>query len=187
MNTNSGDYNSGDFNAGDYNVGNFNTGDYNSGNRNTGIYNAGNYNSGDCNSGSCNTGDYNSGDYNVGDWNSGNYSNGCFNTENSKIYMFNKPSSWTYDDWLNSRARYILTKCPSNVLTWISENNMTANEKEQHPEYSTTGRFWREIEKESKRQERWNNLSDEDKDAVMSLPNFDKEIFKEITGIDVEG
>ena len=101
--------------------------------------------------------------------------------------MFNKPSSWTYDDWLNSRARDILTKCPSNVLTWISENNMTANEKEQHPEYSTTGGFWREIEKESKRQEWWNNLPDEDKDTVMSLPNFDKEIFKKITGIDVEG
>lgn len=173
-------------NTGDYNTGHRNTGDCNSGNRNTGDCNSGDYNVGNWNSGSCNTGDYNSGAYNVGDWNSGDYSNGCFNTENSKIYMFNKPSNLTYDDWLNSRARYILTKCPSNVITWINEDDMTDEEKKQHPEYSTTGWFWREIEKEPKRQEWWNNLSDEDKDAVMSLPNFDKEIFKKITGIDVE-
>lgn len=124
--------------------------------------------------------------YNNGGWNSGNYSNGCFNTEDSKIYMFNKPSDWTYEDWLNSNARHILIKCPSNIFTWISENNMTDEEKIQYPEYSISGGFLKEVEKESKRQEWWNNLSDEDKDAVMSLPNFDKEIFRKITGIDVE-
>ena len=101
--------------------------------------------------------------------------------------MFNKPSNLTYQDWLNSYARYILTKCPSNVFTWINEVDMTDEEKKQHPEYSTTGGFFRKIEKESRRQEWWNNLSDKGKDAVMSLPNFDKEIFKKITGIDVEG
>ena len=33
----------------------------------------------------------------------------------------------------------------------------------------------------------WDGLSDRKKTIVMNLPNFDKDIFKEITGIDVEG
>ena len=31
----------------------------------------------------------------------------------------------------------------------------------------------------------WYNLSDYEKNVIKSLPNFDAEIFKEITGIDV--
>lgn len=31
----------------------------------------------------------------------------------------------------------------------------------------------------------WKKLSDAEKQAVMELPNFDAEIFEEITGIDV--
>lgn len=111
------------------------------------------------------TGLCNSGDCNSGDWNKTCFSNGCFNTESPKIFLFNKLSDWTYQDWLNSDARYILMDCPSNVLFWIWEDDMTDEEKEQHPEYSVTGGFLKHI----------------------CLPNFDKDIFKEITGIIVEG
>lgn len=51
-----------------------------------------------------NTGKGCSGLCNSGDWNKTNFSNGCFNTESPKIYLFNKPSDWTYQDWLNSDA-----------------------------------------------------------------------------------
>ena len=169
-----------------------NSGDCNSGNRNSGNRNSGNRNSGDCNSGDCNSGNRNSGDCNSGlcnsgDWNKTCFSNGCFNTESPKIFLFNKPSDWTYQDWLNSDARYILMDCPSNVLSWIWEDDMTDEEKEQHPEYSVTGGFLKHIEKETGRQMWWDGLSDRKKDIVMQLPNFDKDIFKEITGITVEG
>lgn len=136
--------------------------------------------------GLCNSGDCNSGDWNSGDWNKTCFSNGCFNTELPKIFLFNKPSDWTYQDWLNSDARYILMDCPSNVLSWIWEDDMTDEEKEQHPEYSVTGGFLKHIEKETGRQMWWDGLSDRKKDIVMQLPNFDKDIFKEITGITVE-
>ena len=179
---NSGNRNSGDCNSGDCNSGNRNSGDCNSGNRNSGDCNSGNRNSGDCNSGDCNSGDCNS-----GDWNKTCFSNGCFNTESPKIFLFNKPSDWTYQDWLNSDARYILMDCPSNVLSWIWEDDMTDEEKEQHPEYSVTGGFLKHIEKETGRQMWWDGLSERKKDIVMQLPNFDKDIFKEITGITVEG
>ena len=175
-NRNSGDCNSGDCNSGDWNSGNRNSGDCNSGNRNSGNRNSGNRNSGDCNSGDCNS----------GDWNKTCFSNGCFNTESPKIYLFNKPSNWNYSDWLNSDARYILMNCPSNVLSWIWEDDMTDEEKEQHPEYLATGGFLKHIEEETGRQMWWDGLSDVQKDSVMQLPNFDKDIFKEITGISIE-
>ena len=137
--------------------------------------------------GLCNSGNRNSGNYNTGDWNETCFSNGCFNTESPKIFLFNKPSNWTYQDWLNSDARYILMDCPSNVLAWVWDDDMTDKEKERHPEYLVTHGFLKHIEKETERQMWWNELSDEEKDIVMQLPNFDKGIFKEITGITVEG
>ena len=174
--------------TGRYNSGDCNSGNWNSGCYNSGCYNSGNHNSGDCNSGCYNSGYYNSGDYNSGnhnsgDWNKTCFSNGCFNTNIPKIFLFNKPSDWTYHDWLISEARYILEGCPANVLAWVYSDDMTDEEKEQHPEYSVTGGFLKYIEKESERQKWWDGLSNEYKNTVMSLPNFDKDIFKDITGI----
>ena len=183
---NSGNYNSGNYNSGDCNSGNRNSGNYNSGDYNSGNCNSGNRNSGNCNSGNRNSGNYNSGNCNSGDWNKTYFSNGCFNTKSPKIFLFNKPSDWTYQDWLNSDARYILRNCPLNVLDFIPNDNMTDEEKKLHPEYSVTSGFLKYIEKETKRQIWWNGLSDREKDIVMHLPNFDKDIFKEITGIIVD-
>ena len=183
---NSGNCNSGNRNSGNCNSGNCNSGDWNSGNCNSGDWNSGDWNSGNCNSGNCNSGNCNSGNCNSGDWNKTCFSNGCFNTESPKIYLFNKPSNWNYSDWLNSDARYILMNCPSNVLSWIWEDDMTDEEKEQHPEYLATGGFLKHIEEETGRQMWWDGLSDVQKDSVMQLPNFDKDIFKEITGISIE-
>ena len=178
--------NSGNRNSGDCNSGDCNSGNRNSGNRNSGDCNSGNRNSGDWNSGDCNSGDWNSGDWNSGDWNKTCFSNGCFNTESPKIFLFNKPSDWTYQDWLNSDARYILNCIPSNVLEWIWSDDMTDEEKTEHPEHQVTGGFLKHIEKETGRQMWWDGLSDHEKEIVLNLPNFDKAIFKEITGIDVQ-
>ena len=173
--------NSGNWNSGDCNSGNWNSGDCNSGNWNSGDCNSGNWNSGDWNSGN-----WNSGDCNSGDWNKTTYSNGCFNTESPKIFLFNKPSNWTYQDWLNSDARRILNRVPSNVLEWIWSDDMTDEEKVAHPEHQVTGGYLKHIEKETGRQMWWDDLSDKEKETVMNLPNFDKDIFKEITGIEVQ-
>lgn len=173
-------------NSGDYNSGSYNSGDCNSGSYNSSGRNSGSYNSGSCNSGDYNSGNHNSGSYNSGDWNKTCFSNGCFNTESPKIFMFNKPSAWTYRDWISSKARYILLSCPSNVLHFIPNGDMTNEERKQYPEYSVTGGFLKYVEKETRRQMWWKGLSDSEKDIVMQLPNFDKDIFKEITGITVD-
>ena len=182
---NSGDYNSGYKNSGNKNSGNKNSGDYNSGNKNSGHNNSGDKNSGNKNSGNYNSGNCNSGDYNSGDWNKTNFSNGCFNTEEQKIFLFNKPSNWTYMEWFNSDAKYLLNKIPRNAVDWILPGNMTDEEKEQHPEYKVVGGCLKITDNSEHAQLWWNSLSERDKNIIKAIPNFDKEIFKEITGIEV--
>ena len=166
-----------------------NTGDWNTGNRNTGDYNTGDCNTGDRNTGDWNTGDWNTGDWNTGDWNTGNWNTGCFNTVEQKIFLFNKLSDWTMKDWINSEARSIFYDIRISPVQKINKKDMTEKEKEQHPEYQTTGFYLKELRSEEiaeERQKYWNQLSQKQKDIVMAIPNFDKEIFKEITGIDVD-
>ena len=157
-----------------------NSGDRNSGNRNSGDYNSGNHNSGDHNSGN-----YNSGNYNSGDWNKCDFSNGCFNTGISKIYMFDKISDWTYSDWLKSRARHILSSMPYG-LDYIYLEDMTEEEIKNHPEAEVTGGYLKQTDRAEEIKEWWSGLSEEEKECIKSLPNFNPDIFKEITGIDVK-
>ena len=184
-NRNSGDWNSGDWNSGNCNSGNRNSGDWNSGNRNSGDCNSGNRNSGDWNSGNRNSGNCNSGDCNSGDWNKTNFSNGCFNTEEPKIFLFNKPSAWTYRDWLNSDARYLLNQIPRNVVDWIWSDNMTDEEKGQHPEYEVVGGYLKILDESECGQLWWDSLSERYKNIIKAMPNFDKEIFEDVTGIKI--
>ena len=179
-NCNSGNWNSGNRNSGNWNSGNCNSGDWNSGNRNSGNCNSGNWNSGNCNSGNRNSGNWNS-----GDWNKTNFSNGCFNTEEPKIFLFNKPSDWTYRDWLNSDARYLLNQIPKNVVDWICSDNMTDEEKEQHPEYEVVGGYLKILDESECGQLWWDSLSERYKDIIKAMPNFDKEIFEDVTGIKI--
>ena len=175
-NRNSGNRNSGDWNSGDWNSGDCNSSDCNSGNRNSG-----DWNSGDCNSGDCNSGNRNS-----GDWNKCNFSNGCFNTVEPKIYLFNKPSEWTYRDWLNSDARYLLNQIPGDVLEYVWFEDMTDQEKTAHPEAEVTGGYLKQLDNSECGSIWWRGLNDYEKSIIKAIPNFDKEIFKEITGVDVD-
>ena len=185
-NRNSGNRNSGDCNSGDWNSGNRNSGDCNSGNRNSGNRNSGNRNSGDWNSGNRNSGNRNSGNRNSGDWNKCSFSNGCFNTVEPKIYLFNKPSDWTYRDWLNSDARYLLNQIPGDVLEYVWFEDMTDEEKTAHPEAKTTGGYLKQLDNSECGSIWWRGLNDYEKSIIKAIPNFDKEIFKEITGVDVD-
>ena len=183
---NSGNWNSGDCNSGNRNSGNRNSGDWNSGNWNSGNRNSGNWNSGNWNSGDWNSGNRNSGNWNSGDWNKCSFSNGCFNTVSPKIYLFNKPSEWTYQDWLNSEARYLLNQIPGDVLEYIYLSDMTDEEKAAHPEAETTGGYLKILDNSECAVIWWRGLSDRQKAVITAIPNFDKEIFKQITGIDVD-
>jgi hypothetical protein len=162
-----------------------NAGDNNTGNRNTGNSNTGNWNTGDRNTGNCNTGNCNTGDWNTGDWNKSSFNTGCFNTEEQKIILFNKPSNMTYREWMDSDAKYLLNQIPKNVVEWVSEEDMTDEEKAAYPTYETTSGYLKVLDESKCGQLWWNGLSDCDKQIIKSIPNFDPDIFYECTGIKV--
>ena len=184
--SNSGDRNSGDSNSGDWNSGDRNSGDRNSGDRNSGDRNSGDRNSGSWNSGDRNSGDRNSGSYNSGSWNSGDYSTGFLNSEQQPIYMFNQPTNMQRDDICNLAGIQILNWNYENSW-WIYSSNMTDEEKKAHPEYETTGGYLKTVDFKTACKMMWDSLDEEDKEAVRNLPNFDNDVFREITGISVEG
>ena len=171
-------------NSNSSNSGYCNSGYCNSGDRNSGDYNSGDWNSGDWNSGDSNSGYCNSGNCNSGDWNSGNWNSGLFNSEeNPKLKMFNNMSDWTINDWENSDARHIMNTCPYTHSNFIDKSDMTDEEKENHPEYKTIGGFVKVfIVTKKEKEDWWNKLSDEDKDIIKSLPNFDFDIFRKCVG-----
>ena len=167
---NNGDFNSGDYNGGDYNFGNMNRGSWNSGNRNIGNRNSGNCNTGNCNSGEYNSGDYNSGNCNTGDWNSGNRNVGIFNCDTEpKIKIFDKESDWTMKDWQDSEAYKVMLACP------CSDSDYDIGQEKTIVHKAT----------EEDKQKWWDGLSEDDKNAVKSLPNFDADKFYICTGIKV--
>ena len=151
---------------------------------NTGMGCTGKGNSGNWNSGDCNSGNRNSGNWNSGDWNKCNFSNGCFNTIEPNIYLFNKPSKWSYRDWMDSNARYILNQIPFSYLKWVYWDDMTDEERKEHPEAESTGGYLKTVNK-GDCMVWWHGLTEDERSVIKSIPNFDREIFKEITGIDV--
>ena len=152
------------------NLYNMNSGDWNSGNMNSG-----NRNSGDMNSGNMNSGDMNSGNRNSGYMNSG----ALFNSLCSKkmFFLFNKPC--TEKEYMKlydiNMSWFVLTE-------WIYWINMTAEEKDKHPQANITGGYLKTYDYK----EAWSKCPQEVIEKIRKLKNFDARVFKEITGIDIK-
>jgi len=86
---------------------------------------------------------------------------------------------------MNSDARYYLNQIPTDVLEWVYSNDMTDEEKEAHPEHETTGGFLKLYEQSESNQMWWDGLADYKRETIKSIPNFDAEIFEQVTGIKV--
>ena len=175
-NCNSGNRNSGNWNSGNRNSGNRNSGTWNSGNWNSGDWNSGNYNSGNCNSGNCNSGNRNS-----GNWNSGDRNSGFFNSDEPCVRMFNKMTNYKREDVK------IPSWCYFELTVWVSHDTATEEEKTEHKaEIEIYGGFLKTIDYKDAWRLAWNKASIEERKKLFELPNWDNEVFKEITGIDAE-
>ena len=178
---NTGDRNTGDRNTGDRNTGNWNTGYRNTGYRNTGNWNTGYWNTGYWNTGDRNTGDRNTGDRNTGNWNSTNYSTGFFNSIEQPIYVFNKRLSISRDEFIEHRGVQLLLDTTFPLTEWVPLSDI------QEPTEEDKARDGRLVSRSHKEAWAilWSNLSDSEKQAVKTIPNFDVDVFEEITGIRV--
>ena len=128
------------------------------------------------------TGLGNTGDWNTGDWNSTNYSTGFFNSVEQNIFLFNKPTSMSRDEIHSLKGIQILNWNFENSW-WIYSVNMSDDEKKSNPKYETTGGYLKTVDFKTACKMMWENLSENERQEVMKLPNFDSTIFYEITGI----
>ena len=137
-----------------------------SGSLNSGDWNSGSYNSGSLNSGDCNSGNRNSGSWNSGSWNSGDCNSGYFNTETPKeILVFGKPCDrkvWE-EAFIPNCLRFELTE-------WVDDDSKA--EGGYVKTYGYKEAFKRSME----------NASQQELEQVKALPNFDADIFYEISG-----
>ena len=134
----------------------YNSGYRNSGRRNSGNKNSGNWNSGNWNSGDSNSGNWNSGNRNSGDWNSCDFETGAFNTKQKKT------------------IRVFNKKC--NRDKWESSYKPDFLFFNIDKELGYKGSFIKS----------WNEADPSDRERVRDLPNFDADIFYELSGIKVK-
>ena len=205
-NYNRGEYNSGQQNVGEHNSGYYNEGHWNSGNNNKGSWNSGHWNMGCWNAGSHNhgientgyghkgernVGRGNEGSCNVGWYNHADYAYGMFNTKPAEMYLFNKPTGLTHEEFFKKYAWAcdILQRANIRYTKWVKLeeiNTWTDEEKLKDDSWITTNGILQEVTTTKDQwAEWWEYLSEDEKQAVLDLPNFDAEIFKEITGISV--
>ena len=179
---NSGDWNSGARSSGDWNSGDWNSGDWNSGDWNSGARNSGARNSGDRNSGDRNSGDGNSGNRNSGNWNSCSYSSGFFCSQEPPLYLFNQPAPGHRREDLDFPSFLYF-----DLTEWVNASQATEEEKEKYSRsIETSGGLLRTYEYKEAFQRAYAKASTEDKQKLKKLPNFDPDVFFEISGIRVE-
>ena len=172
--------NTGIFNTGHWNTGDRNTGHWNTGDRNTGDRNTGDRNTGDRNTGYRNTGHWNTGHWNTGHWNKCNYSTGFFNTKEQNVTIFNQPSGMSYEDFINSKYYDALASSNFTLTEWIY---YTEEEKKESIIRQCIGGYLKSYTYQEACKNWWNGMSEDNRKIVMSIPNFDKKVFEEITGI----
>ena len=145
------------------------------------LYEYNSYNSGNCNSGNWNSGNWNSGNCNSGDWNSGNWNSGFFNIDSPLVRIFNIETNVPRDNINFPSFLYF------DLTVWVSHDTATEEEKEAHKiDIETCGGFTKAISYKEAFRIAWNKASKEEHKKLLKLPNWNNEIFMEISGIDAE-
>jgi len=178
----SGDHSSGDHSSGDHSSGDHSSGDFSSGYKSSGDFSSGLCSTGDFSTGDDSTGDYSTGNRSTGNWSISNFSTGHFSTvDYAGFGAFNKPC--TVEKWADAPKPLFLFRI--SPTRWISENEMTDEEKQGTPSHETTGGYLKTISMQEAWARAWAERGESDLELLKALPNFDADIFEEISGIDI--
>ncbi|WP_270593946.1 hypothetical protein, partial [Faecalibacillus faecis] len=109
-------------------------------------------------------------------------STGLFNTQERTITIFNKDSGLLFDEVRNTEWYWLLRDRPFVLTEWIE---YTEEEKKESIIRQAIGGYLKKYSYKEACQNWWDSYSDEEKEYLAeNIPNFDRKIFKEITGID---
>lgn len=78
---------------------------------------------------------------------------------------------------------YEIIKRMLTPTLWVDANDMSDEEKMDHPSYNVAGGYLKTLSYKEAWQNLWRSLTEEDKQSIRELPNFDAAVFEEITGI----
>ncbi len=176
-----GDGSTGDCSTGYRSTGDGSTGDWSTGDGSTGDGSTGDWSTGYRSTGYHSTGHWSAGNRSTGDWSTSNYSTGHFSTiDDTGFSAFNKPCT---------RKQWAQADIPSwlyfNLTEWVDKEDMTDLEKQDHPTYETTGGYLKVYEYQEAWKKSYDNATREEQLKIKSLPNFDAEVFYEISGIKI--
>lgn len=108
---------------------------------------------------------------------------GFFNTDEPFVRSFNKPTTMHMAEFRNLKGVEVLAWNYENNW-WVYSDSMSDEEKIAHPEHETTGGYLKTVSFHEACRMMWDRLSENERKEVRSIPNFDADLFKEITGID---
>ena len=141
-----------------------------------------NGNTGLFNSGYRNSGDWNSGDRNSGYWNKCNGSNGVFCTIEPTIKIFDKDTNMTLEEFIKSKYNKALCSVELKLTEWIQ---YTEEEMKEDDDKKATKGYLKNYTYKEACANWWSELTEENKEIIMSISNFDADKFEEITGINI--
>lgn len=118
---------------------------------------------------------------NSGNRNSGNRNSGYFNTDSPLVRIFNKETNVPRDDIDFPSFLYF------DLVVWVSYDTATEEEKEEHKiDIETCGGFLKTLSYKEAFRIAWDKADKEEHRKLLNLPNWNNEIFMEISGIDAE-
>lgn len=95
------------------------------------------------------------------------------------LIIFNKPTNKKWNEINHPHfAELYITK-------WISWTDMTAIEKKDNPKAEFTEGYLKKFEYKEAWSSFWRDTDEDNRKKFLTLPNFDAELFEEITGVDV--
>ena len=111
---------------------------------------------------------------NSGVFNKTNNSNGVFCNIEPKICLFNIQTDWTLKEFYNSKYYEAIMSSDFPLTEWKFDDNPNENGVDGKlivNTYEEACRRW------------WQNMSARNKEIIKSIPNFDIDVFCDITGI----